>query len=235
MNVVYDDCNNNDHLNPAGLEALRQFEASPQDGQVLFHPKVADGQPAPDCVAFIEEVGRFAVTIMEGRYTVEDGQWFRPQADGAMLPIDNPLERAWQAAKAVRAELKRELEIGAYVIAVAWFPDMDEDQGEDILDETGGSSVRLFFGQAGLAQRLANLPKEEEVQAHLNRRYIQREVEALSRAPAAEAPAPAGEPQLLNGRAGALTFQQVDTVNIYVTVVNGSVGDDPSLITVQGQ
>ena len=168
MNVVYDDCNNNDPLTPAGLEARRQFEASPQDGQVLFHPKVADGQPAPNCVAFIEEVGRFAVTIMEGRYTVEDGQWFRPQADGAPLPIDNPLERAWQAAKAVRAELKRKLDLNTYVIAVAWFPDMDEDQGEDILDETGGSSVRLFFGQAGLAQRLANLPNESEVQAHLN-------------------------------------------------------------------
>ena len=60
-------------------------------------------------------------------------------------------------------------------------------------------------------------------------------MEALSRAPAVEAPAPAAETQPLNGRAGALTFQQVDTVNIYVTVVNGSVGDDPSLITVQGQ
>ena len=32
-----------------------------------------------------------------------------------------------------------------------------------------------------------------------------------------------------------MTFQQVDTVNIYVTVVNGGVGDGPSLITVQGQ
>ena len=43
------------------------------------------------------------------------------------------------------------------------------------------------------------------------------------------------EPQSVKGRAGALTFLRVDTVNIYVTVVNGSVGDDPSLITVQGQ
>ena len=53
--------------------------------------------------------------------------------------------------------------------------------------------------------------------------------------PAAETPAPAGENQPLKGRAGALIFQHVDTVNIYVTVVNGSLGDDPSLITVQGQ
>ena len=73
------------------------------------------------------------------------------------------------------------------------------------------------------------------MQTHLSRRFIQREVEVLSRAPAGETPAPAEEPQPVNGRAGALTFQRVDTVNIYVTVVNGGVGDGPSLITVQGQ
>ena len=73
-------------------------------------------------------------------------------------PWTNPLEKAWQAAKSVRTELKRELDLNTYVIAVAWFPDMDED--EDILDEAGGRSVRLFFGQADLAQRLVDLPKE---------------------------------------------------------------------------
>ena len=111
---------------------------------------------------------------------------------------------------------------------------MDED--EDILDEAGGRKVRLLFGQADLAQRLANLPKDDQLQTHLSRRYIQREVEALSRGPAVELPAPAGEePQSVNGRVGALTFLHVDTVNIYVTIVNGSLGDDPPLITVQRQ
>ena len=231
MKVVKND--NNNPLSPAELTACRQFEASAQAGQVLFQPQVAAGQPAPNCVALFDEVGRFGVTILEGRYSVDDGQWFRHQADGARSAMDNPLERAWQAAKSVRTELNRELDLNTYVIAVAWFPDMDED--EDILDEAGGRSVRLFFGQADLAQRLVDLPKEDELQTHLSRRYIQREVGILSRAPAVEAPAPDEEPHSVNGRAGALTFQRVDTVNIYVTVVNGSVGDDPSLITVQGQ
>ena len=231
MKVVKND--NNNPLSPAEMKAAQQFEASTQAGQVLFHPQVATGQPAPDCVALFEEIGRFGVAILEGRYTVETGQWFRHEADGARSPMDNPLERAWQAVKSVRTELKRELDISTYVIAVAWFPDMDED--EDILDEASGRSVRLLFGHANLAQRLVDLPKEDELQTHLSRRYIEREVGILSRTPAGETPAPAEEPQPVNGRAGALTFQRVDTVNIYVTVVNGSVGDDPSLITVQGQ
>ena len=231
MKVVKND--NNNPLSPAEMKACQQFEASTQAGQVLFHPQVATGQPAPNCVALFDEVGRFGVTILEGRFTVEDGQWFLHQADGARSAVDNPLEKAWQAAKSCRSELKRELDLNVYIIAVAWFPDMDED--EDILDEAGGRSVRLFFGQADLAQRLVDLPKEDELQTQLSRRYIKREVEVLSRAPAGETPTPAEEPQSVHGRAGALTFQRVDTVNIYVTVVNGGVGDDPSLITVQGQ
>ena len=231
MKVVRND--NNNPLSPAEIKACQQFEASTQAGQVLFHPHVAAGQPAPNCAAFLDEIGRFSVTIPEGLHTVEDGRWFRRHADGARSPVDNPLEKAWQAAKSVRTELKRELDLNAYVIAVAWFPDMDED--EDILDEAGGRSVRLFFGQVDLAQRLVNLPKDDELQTQLNHRFIKREVEVLSRAPAVETPAPAEEPQPVNGRAGALTFQQVDTVNIYVTVVNGGVGDGPSLITMQGQ
>ena len=231
MKVVRND--NNNPLSPAEMRACQQFEASAQAGQVLFQPKVATGQPAPNCVALFDEVGRFGVTILEGRYTIEDGQWFRHHADGARSPLTNPLEKAWQAAKSVRTELNRELDLNTYVIAVAWFPDMDED--DDILDEADGRSVRLFFGQADLAQRLVDLPKEDELQTHLSRRYIKREVEALSRAPALETPTPAEEPQSVSGRGGALTFQRVDTVNIYVTVVNGGVGDGPSLITVQGQ
>ena len=231
MKVVRNDKNN--PLSPAELRACQQFEASSQAGQVLFQPQVATGQPAPDCVALFEKVGRFGITILEGRYSVEGDRWFRHQADGAGSPVDDPLEGTWQAAKSVRGELKRELDFNAYVIAVAWFPDMDED--DDILDEAGGRSVRLFFGEADLAQGLVNLPTDKELQTHLSGRYIKREVEVLSRAPAVETLPPAEEPQSVDGRAGALTFQQVETVNIYVTVVNGGVGDDPSLITVQGQ
>ena len=162
MKVVRND--NNNPLSPAEMNACQQFEASTQAGQVLFQPQVAAGQPAPNCVALFDGVGRFGVTILEGLCTVEDGQWFRRHADGARSPMDNPLEKAWQAAKSVRTELKRELDLNTYVIAVAWFPDMDAD--EDILDETRSSSVRLFFGQADFAQWLVDLPKDDELQTH---------------------------------------------------------------------
>ena len=159
MKVVKND--NNNPLTLAEMDALRQFEQSNRDGQALFHPQVAVGQPMPGCVAFFEGVGRFAITILEGRYSVENGQWCRHDADGTRASIDNRLEAAWQAAKAVRTELKRELDISTYVIAVAWFPHMSED--EDILEEAEGLSVHVLFDEVDLVQRLVNLPKEGEL------------------------------------------------------------------------
>ena len=232
MKVVKNNDDNNQPLTLAELEALQQFEQSERDGQAVFHPQVAAGQPAPNCVPLFEKIGRFAITIPEGRYTVENGHWFYQEADGAMAPVDNPLEQAWQAAKSVRMALKRELDLNTYVIAVAWFPDMEED--EDILDEAGGRSVHLFFGQVDLVERLVKLPREEELQTRLSRRYIKREVAVLSR-PSAVDPEPAEGPMPVKGRASAMHIGRVETMNVYITVENGDVDDRPPLITVQGQ
>ena len=133
------------------MKACQQFEDSAQSGQVLFHPQVAAGQPAPNCVALFDEVGRFGVTILEGRYTVEDGQWFRHQADGARSAMDHPLERAWQAATSVRTELNRGLDINTYVIAVAWFPDMGRGRGHPGRGRWPQSAVVLRSGRPGPA------------------------------------------------------------------------------------
>ena len=230
MNVLQNDDSNNP-LTLAEMAACQQFEQSQRAGAALFHPQVALGKPAPTCVAFLEEIGRFGITILEGRYTVEGDQWYRHEADGARTPIKDPLERAWQAAKSVRAEFKRELDREFYTIAVAWFPDMEED--EDIRDAAHGRSVRMLFGQGEVVQRLVSLPKDDELQPRLNSWFIKQEVAALSRSSAGvtvTAPSEDVSPPV-KGRVGAL----VETVNIYITIVNGDTGDDPLLITVRGQ
>ena len=230
--------NNNDDTNQAltlaELEAYQQFEQSHRKGQVLFRPVVAAGQVAPNCVAFLEEIGRFPMIILEGPHSVEGSNWWRHETSGVQTPVDNPLEAAWQSAKAVRAELKGALRFNPYAIAVVWLPDMEED--EDILDEASGRSVHLFFGKVDLVQRLASLPREDEVQAQLSRQYIEQEVAALSRPAAAVEPEPAEGPRPVNGRAGAMHIGRVETMNVYITMANGGGGDDaPPLITVQGQ
>ena len=157
-----------------------------------------------------------------------------PEDDGSETPVDNPLEVAWQAAKSVRIALEPELGFQPYVIAVAWFPDMAEN--EDILDEAEGRSARVLFGPVDLAPVLAELPRSEQLQTQLSMRYIEREMAALSRPAAAVAPEPARDPApVLKGRIGALNIGRVETVNIYIyiTIVNGD--EDPPLITVRSQ
>ena len=173
---------NNDDNQPltlAELAAIQQFEQSHRDGQAVFRPVVAAGLPVPNCVVFLEETGRFAVTILEGRYAVQGDDWVRLEANGIQVPVGNPLEAAWQAGKSVRTYLNRKLELNTYVMAVVWFPDMGEDQ--DIMDEVDGRSVGLFFEEVDLVQLLAGLPREDQLQPQLSSRYIQKEVAALSR------------------------------------------------------
>lgn len=233
MKVVNNDTNQ--PLSPAELEACRQFEQSDQDGQLLFRPQLPSGEPSPNCVAFFECVGRFAVTILEGRHSIEGGNWWRHEANGIQSPVDNPLEAAWLAARAVRMEFKRAVVPNNYVIPVAWFPDMTED--EDILDEANGRNVRLAFGRVDLVHLLPSLPSGDQLQPQLSAEYIRREVALLSRARATAKPAPAGEPQPVQGQDGRVAVHQAETVNInvYVTIANGDEDDNAPLITVQGR
>ena len=46
MKVVRND--NNQPLTPAEMVACQQFEQSEREGQALFQPQVAAGQPAPN-------------------------------------------------------------------------------------------------------------------------------------------------------------------------------------------
>ena len=200
----------------------------------MIHPVVSAGRAAPNCVTFLKKIGRFAITILLGHHTVQDGRWLRREDDGSETPTENPLESAWQAAKSVRVALESELGFQPYTIAVAWFPDMEED--EDILDEAEGRSTRVIFGPIDLAPALAELPRNKELQTRLSMEYIEREMDALSRSSAATAPELANPAPTVAGKPGALYVGPVETVNIYITLANGGdAGDDPSLITVQGQ
>ena len=229
--------NTNQPLTQAEMEACRQFEQSDRDGQTLFHPQLRPGEPVPNCVALFDWVGRFAVTILQGRYSIQEGDWWRQETSGIQTPVENPLEAAWQAAKAVRTELKRAGFPNSYTIPVAWFPAMAED--EDILDEASGRKVRLAFGQVDLVPFLLSLPSQEELQPQLSAEYIRREVAALRRAPAKAKPEPVAESHPVDGPASGVSVHQADTVNInvYVYVTNGNGDEDgnPPLITVQGR
>lgn len=230
MKVVKND--NNQPFTLAELEAIRQFEQSNRDGGAVIRPAVKAGKPTPNCTTFLKQIGRFAITIFEGHYTVEGRDWFLREDDGSEMPVDDPLEQAWQAAKSVRIALEPKLGFKPYAIAVAWFPDMEEK--EDILDEVEGRSVGVLCGQVDLAPVLAALPRDDQLQTQLGMGYIEEEMVALSH-PAAAETEPAEKSPPVNGGVGALNIGRVETMNVYITIVYGDDDAAPPVVTVQGQ
>ena len=233
MKVVKNNDNNPEPLTLAELEACQQFEQSDRAGQALFHPVVAAGQPAPNCVVFLERIGRFGITALPGQWSAAHDQRVCREADDTDTDSDDALEYAWQAGQEVLHELQRKLDRRLYTFAVAWFPDMESDQG--IIDATGGRGVYVLFGQEELIQRLVNLPDEKKLQTQLSSRYIKQEVAALLSPSAEVPPEPANPAPTVPGKAGWMNVGPVETVNLYITIVTGGEDDVPPLITVQGQ
>ena len=227
--------NNTNAMTLAELEALAQFEASDRKGQVVFHPWVVPGSPAPHCVALPEGLTRIAATYLDGEHWVEDGQWYRRDDDGAVTPIGDVLERCWQAAMAVRSRLKKQLGINAYVVAVAVFPDMEPD--ESILAAAASRGTRVLFGMDDHVERVAALPGEQDLQHPLQARYIPDEAEALSGPPATAAAEPeTASLDVGDGRvvihAGAVHIH----LHLHITIVaapNGGDDDGDELPTVR--
>ena len=187
MKVVKTD-NNTNAMTLSGLEAVSQFEASDRKGQVVFHPWVGPDSPAPHCVFLPEGLTRIAVTYLDGEHWVENGQWYHRDDEGTVVPIDDVLERCWQAATAVRSRLNKEKRIKSYVVGVAVFPSMEPD--ESILAAAASRSTRVLFGMDDHVERLAALPGEQDLQHPLDGRYIPDDVAVLSRQPVATAAEP---------------------------------------------
>ena len=223
MKVLQTDNNNQGALTRSELEALAQFEASDRRGRVVFRPWVGPAGPAPHCVVLPEGLTRIAVTYLDGECSVKDGH---RDDEGTVTPIDDVLEGCWQAAMAVRARLKRELEINAYVVAAAVFANMEPE--ESILAAAASRGTRVLFGLDDHVERLAALPGEQDLQHPLRARYIPEDAAALSRRPEAAAVEPEPEPETATLEVGeGRVVIHADTVHIHITIVappNG--GDD---------
>ena len=237
-------------LSAAEREAWEQFQASDRPGQALFHPWVDPQDAAPDCVVFVERIGRLVVRFMPGRFLLQDRPRLREDATGGTDPVPDPLKEIWRSANAVRDKLKSRPDIGVYAIPVLVFPDIEPDAG--ILAQAQKRKVRVLFGRSDLVSNLVDLPSEAEVRPEFSSRYIEEEVqllmhrhdevtdrsetpveapadEATSNEATAEAASPAVE-----GPAGVIMVQRVEVMHLNVTIVYGGTGAEPPLLTVQG-
>ena len=200
-------------------------------GQALWWPIVAPDAPAPGCLVLLEGNGRYALTFLPDQWSVRDGEWYRHAEDGAVTPMGNVREDAWEAAMSIKDRLTEDRDFGCYVIPVMVFTDMTPDP--DTLEEMRGSQVRLLWGLDDLVARLADLPEGDQVQKQLGKRLIAQEVEKLSRRPAAARPAQAPKAGTLTVSGESVTVREGDEFHIdihrHFTITAPGDGDDPSL------
>ena len=211
-------------------EINRLFEASDRAGQVLWQPRVDNGDAVPQAMIFFQEHCRLAVTFVTPICAVDGRNW--KEMDGAGgVAMTNPIKQAWRAAEAVRKTIKNALGIGAYVIPVVVFVNMAENA--DITAALGRSQVKLVWEIQDLVERFAALPEEHQVQPQLNADLIEDETLALGWAPEASPTAKAAAAKTptdlsdldLNNR--PVFFQHADTVHITINLPPGYGSSQP--------
>ena len=205
-------------------EINRLFEASDRAGQVLWQPRVDNGDAVPHAMIFFQEHCRLAVTFVTPICAVDGRNWKEMDSAGGVA-MTNPIKQAWRAAEEVRKTIKNALGTGAYVIPVVVFVNMAENA--DITAARGRSQVKLVWEIQDLVERFAALPEEHQVQPQLNTDLIEDETLALgwapeasptAKAPAAKTPTDLSDLDLTNR---PVFFQHADTVHITINLPPG--------------
>ena len=200
------------------------FEASDRAGQVLWQPRVDNGNAVPQAMIFFQEHCRLAAIFVTSICAIDGKNWTSMDSAGG-VPMKNPIDQAWRAAEAVRKTIKNALGIGAYVIPVVAFLNMAENA--DIKASLGRSQVKLVWETQDLVERFAALPEERQLQPQLNADYIEEEMLALDGAPeasptakgaAAKTPTDLSDLDLANR---FVFFQHAETVNINIILPPG--------------
>ena len=202
-------------------EINRLFEESDRAGQVLWQPRVDNGDAVPQAMIFFQEHCRLAVTFVTPICAVDGRNWKEMDSAGGVA-MTNPINQAWRAAEAVRKTIKNALGIGAYVIPVVVFVNMAENAA--ITASLGRSQVKLVWQIQDLVERFAALPEEHQLQPQLNADYIEEEMLALDGAPAASPSAKgaaAKTPTDLDLNNRPVFFQHADTVHITIILPPG--------------
>ena len=211
-------------------EINRLFEASDRAGQVLWQPRVDNGDSVPHAVIFFQEHCRLAVTFVTPICAVDGRNWKEMDSAGGVA-MTNPIDQAWRAAEAVRKTIKNALGIGAYVIPVVVFLNMAENA--DIKASLGRSQVKQVWEIQDLVERFAALPEEHQLQPQLNADFIEEETLALGwtpeeASPAAKAAAAKTPTDLsdldLDLANRPVFFQHADTVHITINLPPGYAG-----------
>ena len=133
-----------------------------------------------DFAVWIERLGRFALQVKGGHYSLIDGEWYLNTRADIKRVRSCPLDETKLSALDLHDDVKElaETRYSPYVIPVLMFPDMELDRAiEQLARRTG---VYVIWGVGNLVADLAEIVRSRRVSEALGMDRIAREVNAVT-------------------------------------------------------
>ncbi len=197
----------------AELMVFCELQASETPGVAFYEARAGIDGREVDYAIWLEDIARTGLQVKGGRYRVDRGIWYliTPGGEGRK---PSPAKQSWRSSIQLHDYLQERLPAGRnpFVIPMLVFPDMLPDANIEAWSIHAGVSV--LFGTENLVERLigavatwrVNYPPSGDVTAE--------EVELLMPGTMRVA---AGIPEALYLHTDKVVFQNVQTVNIYIT------------------
>ena len=201
----------------AVFDALLQSGAS---GHAIYEWGPPGRPRRTDFALWLENIGRFAIEVKGGVYSLDGADWFLHAPDGSLEAKSSPLAQADDAAMGLRNEIDRQAGFKVFIIPVVVFPDMAPDP---VIEQYAQSTnVRVIWETEHLLADLEAVARRIVVDHPPRASYIKNEVRAVtvgaaaesdkttgSRQPRADQAEPAVERMELHG-AASITIHHVE-------------------------
>ena len=146
-------------------------------GHALYEWGAPDRSHHTDFALWMESVGRFAIEVKGGQYTLDGVQWFLGAPDG-LEAKSSPLQQADDAAMDLRNEIRRQTGYKVFIIPVVVFPDMQPDPV--IEQHAARTNVKVVWGTKHLLADLEAVARRIVVDHPPRASYIVNEVQAVT-------------------------------------------------------
>ena len=151
----------NDPKRRAEMFVLDQLAASVRVGTACYEWSAGPGSPEVDFPVWVQDLGRFAIQVKGGHYTIHNFNWFLSAPDGSVEPKTSPVFQTWDGAMSVRRVVEAVTGFQVYIIPVLVFPDMEPDAHMTAL--AAHKKVYLVWRGEDLTARLEEIAATEGV------------------------------------------------------------------------
>lgn len=168
-----------------------------------------------DFACWLEGIGRFAIEVKGGTYTLDGDQWYLHTGDGRQAK-SSPLRQADDAAIDLRNEIHRNTGYKVFIIPVVVFTDMAPDP---VIEEYAQrTNVKVIWGAEHLLTDLETAARRVGIDHPPTAKHIRNEVQAVTGGTNAAEGARSGEPSSKANAAPAV--EQMELHGCTITIHN---------------